>query len=67
MQEESKEDYIARHKREQGINTAPANEAEELPEKKATLKERLNSIFFLLLVALFVWMLYMVFGMLKAN
>ena len=67
MQEESKEDYIARHRREQGINIAPGDEAEELTEKKTTLKERLNGIFFLLLVALFLWMIFQVFGMLKSN
>jgi hypothetical protein len=67
MQEESKEDYIARHRREQGINVAPMEESEDLPEKKTTLKERLSAIFFLLLVAVFLWMIFMVFGMLKSN
>jgi hypothetical protein len=67
MPEESKEEYIARHRREQGTNSVSEEMPEGAPVKKPTLKERLSGIFFLLLVALFLWLIFQVFGMLKAN
>lgn len=69
MNEESKEEYLARHKKELGI-IAPDDELEQeddIENKPTGLKAKLKSLFFLLLSALFLYFIYQVFGMFKSN
>lgn len=66
MKEESKEDYLARIRKEQG--RSDAEEAPEEPQMPASaLKTKLKSVFTFLLFVLFIYFVYVIFGMLKAN
>jgi len=67
MPEETKEEYIARHRKESG--TDPAHDTtEQAPIKQAsTFKEKLRAAFFLLLFGLFLWVILQIFGMMKSN
>jgi len=67
MQEETKEEYIARHRKENGI-VDPIEALSEIPVKKArNLKEKLSTLFFIVLFVFFLWAVIMMFGMMKAN
>jgi len=68
MKEETKEEYVARHRKELGLNDPLENPEESLSLKKpATLRERLNTVLFLAGFVLFLWMLLQIFGMMKSN
>ena len=66
MQEETKEEYLARLKKERGIEESLEELQSAEPEKR-TFKERLKGLFLLLLFALFLWAVIEMFGMMKAN
>ncbi len=70
MKEETKEEYLARIKKERG-ELHPGedlmNMDEAQPEKKTEFKDKLRSILFMLLFALFLWAILQIFGMLKSN
>lgn len=70
MQEETKEEYISRLRREQGLTESfeiLEEEKSHLPEPQKFFKEKLRGFFFLLLFALFLWAIIEMFGMMKAN
>jgi len=68
MQEETKDEYLARLRKEQGRTDSTELNAEEEPRAEAvTFVSRLKRWFLLLLFALFIWAIYMIFGMLKSN
>jgi hypothetical protein len=68
MQEESKEEYLARHRRELAGGGEPASEnPQETEEEKIPFSARLKKWLLLLLFAAFIFGIYMLFGMLKAN
>lgn len=62
MQEESKEEYLARHRR-----SLASTEEEEEPEPEISLTNRIKSWFYLALLLVFVWIIYQMFGMMKSN
>lgn len=66
MKEETKEEYLARMKRERGFIELP-EELNELPEETSGLKNRLKTGFYLLLLAVFFYTVLQIFGMLKSN
>jgi len=69
MLEETKAEYLARIRKEQGM-TSPHEEQvrdENLEKSPGTFKARLKGLFFLLLSALFLYAILQIFGMLKSN
>jgi hypothetical protein len=68
MEEESKEAFIARIKRERGEFATPEeSDTEPVANKESGIIDKLKSAFFLLLLALFFYAIYFIFGMLKSN
>jgi hypothetical protein len=68
MHEETKDEYLARHKKENGLAASSSTLEAELTQKKpVTFKERLRGFFFLLLFAVFLWVLLEIFGMMNSN
>jgi|GEM_PF-6589757 len=68
MQEESKEEFLIRHRKEQALNGEQDEFVEEAPDENSiTFKSRMKALFFFLLLALFLWMIFLVFGMMKSN
>ncbi|PBQ32038.1 hypothetical protein CNR22_09740 [Sphingobacteriaceae bacterium] len=69
MQEESKQDYIARHRKHLGVTDTDdrAEDNTEIDKRPAGFKARLKSLLFLLLLALFFYAILQIFGMLKSN
>jgi len=69
MKEETKEEYLARHKKQVGeIDSVEETEQSDDSDKMPTeFKARLKSLFFLILLALFFYAILQIFGMLKSN
>jgi len=68
MEEESKDAFIARIKRERGeLATPEESDTEPVANKASGIIDKLKSAFFLLLLALFFYAIYFIFGMLKSN
>lgn len=70
MKEETKEEYLARIRKERGEPdlTEELSAADKVePGKRTTFKEKVRSVLFMLLFALFLWAILQIFGMLKSN
>jgi hypothetical protein len=68
MEEESKEAFIARIKRERGEEVSPEElDTEPVTNKVTGMIDKLKTTFFLFLLALFLYAIYFIFGMLKSN
>lgn len=68
MEEENKEAFIARIKRERGEPKTPEeSDTETVTNKASGIIEKLKTAFFLFLLALFFYAIYFIFGMLKSN
>lgn len=68
MEEESKEAFIARIKRERGEEVSPEEiDTEPVTNKTSGIIDKLKTAFFLFLLALFFYAIYYIFGMLKSN
>lgn len=64
MQEESKEEFLARHRKSLGI----IEESEEpVAEEPSSILTRLRNWLYLILLLVFVWLVYQMFGMMKSN
>ncbi|MBL7931411.1 MAG: hypothetical protein JNL60_05900 [Bacteroidia bacterium] len=61
MQEESKEDFLARHRKSLGI--IEEEEPADQPGRMAGLRKWM----YLILLLTFIWMIYQMFGMMKSN
>ena len=67
MQEETKEEFISRIRKERGLeSTEDIGDEEQLNPPKG-FKSKLKGLFFLLLLAIFLWAILQIFGMLKSN
>lgn len=65
MQEETKEEYLDRHRKSLGTEDL---QAEIDPEtSRLSFKERLGRIIVVLLLLAFTWTLFQIFGMMKGN
>jgi hypothetical protein len=66
MQEETKEEFIIRMRREKGIVDDP-DPVETPPDGRRTLREKISGVFFAGLLILFFALVLYVFGMMKGN
>ena len=69
MKEETKEEYLTRIRKERSVIDSSEGIVDEENQGKnqVTFKARLKSLFFLLLLALFLYAILQIFGMLKSN
>lgn len=68
MKEENKEEFIARIRKESGEKLPPEELMEEASDTRLSrFKDKLRAALFLLLLALFLWAILQIFGMLKSN
>lgn len=68
MKEETKEEYIARHRLERGIAPPELHDPEEEKRnRRKKLRERFNSFLFLIGFVAFFYVILMIFGMMKGN
>ena len=67
MQEETKEEFLSRLRKERGLESIEDIDDEEQVHSSKSFKAKLKSLFFLLLLALFLWAILQIFGMLKSN
>jgi len=63
MQEESKEEYLARHRKSLGI----VEEEEEEAQLTTNFTTKIKGWFYLILLLVFIWIIYQMFGMMKSN
>jgi hypothetical protein len=64
MQEESKEEYLARHRKSIG---PVGEEANVEVQTETNLKTKIKNWLYLILLLVFVWIIYQMFGMMKSN
>ncbi|WP_317899054.1 hypothetical protein [Aurantibacillus circumpalustris] len=70
MQEETKEEFLSRLRKERGLESTEEidNEEQISPSSPSNgFKAKLKGLFFLVLLALFLWGILQIFGMLKSN
>jgi hypothetical protein len=65
MSEESKEEFIARHRKALGKEEQSMEEEPE--ERPSTTLESLKKWLYLTLLMAFVWAIYQIFGMMNSN
>ncbi len=65
MQEESKEEYIARHRK--ALGKEAANSEVESDQDEPAFIEKLKKWLYIALLLTFVWGIYQIFGMMDSN